>query len=126
MEPLSESKRRWADIVLGAVFGFVIAIAIVRSLLPPIASPFDGNGDDSIDAGEFRSMMASMFEQIDANGDGIVDQTELSNAHSKLRPSLAQTITMTFRIVKLDKERDVKLSKIEVLDRGRWTQSSNS
>lgn len=101
---------------MGTVAGILLTLGVVQMLLPAPPSPFDGNGDGYISNSEFRPFMASLFEQADANADGIADQSELNSLHTALRPSLAQAITITFRIIKLDRERDGKLSKDEVMN----------
>lgn len=116
MDKTSGTKRRWGDIIVSTVFGILVATGVFMAQLPEIPSPFDGNGDDRIDFPEFRTFMASLFEHGDFNGDGVIDKAELSDLVSDLRPSLAQSITLTFRIIELDQERDGTLSKAEFLN----------
>ena len=104
------------NIAIGVALGVAITLTVAHQFKPPNLSPFDANGDDRISLTEFRAFMASIFEQADSRRDGILDKTEQDEARTKLRPSLAQTITMTFRLVKIDRNRDGELSKSEFLD----------
>ena len=116
IEQTSKTARRWADAFVFIVLGVLLTLGVLQILTPAQSSPFDGNGDRGIDRSEFRSFAASVFEQADSNGDGVIDPSEQSTLRVNLRPNLAQSITLMFRIIQVDAVRDGKIAKDELMN----------
>ena len=107
----------WGFWLLIATVLIVMLVGLNILMQQKNPSPFDKNSDGFIDHKEFTQAMFVIFDSLDKNHDNLIDADELAAAQKAEKVSLANAITLSFRVLDMDINKDGRISKNELTSR---------